>query len=284
MPKRKPVKQQDAASIAAEIASGQLKVRIHNKPVETPITLDDVVAGEAKPFQPSAWRAPAWRKTTTGHRDKQSGQCGYVCDDPWQQVYAMQVIELNGFNLPEFDLWLSKMPPCGLRDELARLRHGLMDDLAANDKKAARARVARLERERAYGETVSSLPPELRAEVARLNHLVPMIVMQCFDAVAAARQKRAGSKNTGKRAVRFADERDAWLSACVGLFRRSSTLSQFKRGDVTEFASEIKRVTGTKANKTTLRAWVKINEQSIRDETNKAIKAAVHADIGGLTG
>lgn len=110
--------------LAAEIAAGRIKARIGMVQVDPA----DHASGNSSAFQPSAWKAPAWRPKIKGQRSPKE----YVCDDPMEQALAVAVTA-HGFNLPKFDMRLDKQPPGNLRDFMVIHRHALWEAIATED-------------------------------------------------------------------------------------------------------------------------------------------------------
>lgn len=131
---KNPPKQIDPARMAEEIASGRVKARISVR--RSPMTLSDALSGGLEVFQPSAWKAPRWRRHGPALRDSTTGATGYVCDDPFQQAFAVEAMKVASFSLPDFDLWLDGLEASPARDELAIHRYQLCDSIAENDQVA----------------------------------------------------------------------------------------------------------------------------------------------------
>lgn len=113
--------------LAAEIAAGRIKVSIGE--VGEPLDAADLASGNGKPFNPSAWKAPAWRSKTKWGRSPDE----FVCDDPFEQALAVAVMEQTGLNLPKFDMWADRLPQGNLRVAMAIHRNQLWSAIANGD-------------------------------------------------------------------------------------------------------------------------------------------------------
>ncbi|HEY8682042.1 MAG TPA: hypothetical protein VIM06_02650 [Rhodanobacter sp.] len=100
--------------------------------------LADIKAGRLKVWQPSTDPLPKWTKQGDGYGSSSLQSVGYTCDDPAEQAFALGVMMMTGFSIPDFDVWLDSIGLCGAREELMIRRQWAREALHANNEESVR--------------------------------------------------------------------------------------------------------------------------------------------------
>ncbi len=90
-------------------------------------------AGRIKLFNPYTDPLPKWKIQGNGCGDPKTGSVGYTCGDPREHAFALALMARTGWSLPEFDVWLDSIGPCGARVDLMIRRRWLRDAVLADN-------------------------------------------------------------------------------------------------------------------------------------------------------
>ena len=97
-----------------------------------------IMEGKVMVRQPSKDPLPNWTMQGNGYGSMRLQSVGYTCDDPAEQEFALGVMRMTGFSIPDFDVWLDSIGFCGARTELMIRRGWMAEALQASNEDGVR--------------------------------------------------------------------------------------------------------------------------------------------------
>lgn len=94
--------------------------------------------GKVEVWQPSMAPLPSWTMQGDGLGSSSRRSCGYTCNDPAEQAFALAVMMMTGFSVPDFDIWLDSIGFSDARTELIIRREWVGEALHANNEDGVR--------------------------------------------------------------------------------------------------------------------------------------------------